>query len=617
VTCELRRVPELLPPASSPMLQAPLSLQSPTLQHFRGYQRRSLWQKLLRPLNLACAVAAGTAAFSSRAGAYLQGHTKVHRSSAFSFWRGSNSGTHASRLRAVGTAVSSATGVQEDYAKLASKLKEISALGGISGLLGWDEMTFMPQGAAGSRASQKQALAGILHAKQTDAHIVELLSRLQQSDVSSLDPYQRATIREASREFGKASSVTDDLVRKEAELESRGYHNWVEARQAKDWNKFAPVLKEWIQVRRERASMIDPSKEPYDVLVDDYSAGLTAARIDEIFGEVKDGLVPLLADLRTKGTAPDSSWLNGKFDTDKQASLCRDIALALGFDLNKGRLDVSVHPFTGGAHPTDVRMTTRFKEEDVLEGLTGAIHETGHALYEQGRNLDHDGLPVSAAAGMAVHESQSLLWERMVGLSEPFAEYLFPKLRATFPDAFPSDKNSADLYAAMNVIKSPSLIRVEADEVTYPLHIILRFEIEKGLIDGTIQVDDVPKIWNSKMKEFLGVDVESDDQGCLQDVHWSAGLAGYFPTYSLGAMAAVQIFQAAHAEIPDLDKSISEGKFQELRDWLRNKIHQVGSLHPTADDLLVAVTGKPLDPQTFLQYLHKKYSKLYQLPVTS
>jgi len=350
------------------------------------------------------------------------------------------------------------------------------------------------------------------------------------------------------------------------------------------------------------------------VLIDDYSAGLTAARIREIFDAVKIGIVGLLRDLREKGTPPDSSWLHGEYDTEKQAALCKEVSVALGFDLDRGRLDVSVHPFTGGAHPTDVRMTTRFKADDIMEGLTGAIHETGHALYEQGRCLEYDGLPVNAAAGMAIHESQSLLWERMVGLSPAFAKYLLPKIRGAFPEALPDDRTPDDLYAAVNRVRDESMIRVEADEVTYPLHVILRFEIELGLLEGTVTVDAVPRLWNEKMKEYLGVEPENDAQGCLQDVHWSMGALGYFPTYSLGAMAAVQIFDAARADLDGLDEDIASGNFAPLRKWLNERVHTLGSLYPTADDLLAEVTGKPLDPAIFLQYLEDKYRALYKVP---
>jgi carboxypeptidase Taq len=387
---------------------------------------------------------------------------------------------------------------------------------------------------------------------------------------------------------------------------------WVKARQASDFSQFAPVLQEWVDLRREKARLVDPSRPVYDILLDDYEKGVTAARLDEIFGQVKAGLVPLLADLRARGKAPSDAWLKGDYDTKKQAELCHKIAVALGFSLDSGRLDVSVHPFTGGAHPTDVRMTTRFKQEDLTEGITGAIHETGHALYEQGRNLEYDGLPVNQALGMGVHESQSLLWERMVGLSRPFAAYLLPLMREYFPQ-LPKEQTPEDLYAALNIIKEPSMIRVESDEVTYPLHIILRYELEKALVEGSIEVKDLPRLWNEKMKEYLGCEPESDARGVLQDVHWSAGLFGYFPTYSLGAMYATQIFKAAEKELPGLADDIAAGKFERLKGWLNEKIHKVGSLPTSGDELMVAVTGAPLQPQVFLDYLKDKYSALYQL----
>lgn len=503
--------------------------------------------------------------------------------------------------------------VTKDYETLVSKLKDCSALAGISGLLGWDEMVQLPKNAAQARAAQKAALAGVIHERSVDPEIGRLLDTLEKSDLSSLDEFALANIRETRRDYKKSTAVTEDLVRREAALESKGYLQWVTAREQNDFQQFAPVLHEWIEIRMERAAMVDASKPAYDVLADEYSAGLTAARVTEIFNEVKSGLIPFLAEIREKGVEPDNSWLQGEFDIDTQAQLCREIAVAIGFDLDKGRLDVSVHPFTGGAHPTDVRMTTRFKNDDVTEGLTGAIHETGHALYEQGRNLKYDGLPVNAAAGMAIHESQSLLWERMVALSKPFAAYLLPKLHTSFPGAFPESKTPEDLYRALNVVKKESFIRVESDEVTYPMHIILRFEIERALVEGELQVDDIPKVWNAKMQEYLGVTPTSDAQGCLQDVHWSAGLFGYFPTYTLGAMSAVQIFETAKEQIPNLDSQIESGNFTPLREWLNENIHSLGSLYPTADDLLTKVTGKPLDPQIFLNYLKEKYTAIYKL----
>jgi carboxypeptidase Taq len=261
-------------------------------------------------------------------------------------------------------------------------------------------------------------------------------------------------------------------------------------------------------------------------------------------------------------------------------------------------------------------MTTRFKENDITEGLTGAIHETGHSLYEQNRNSTEEfkDLPVSSAMSMGVHESQSLLWERMVALSKPFQSYLLPKIQETFPEVTSlQGKTPEQMYGAMNIMRDPSTIRVEADEVTYSLHVILRYEIEKDLINGHIQVQDVPKIWNEKMKEYLGVDITDDAKGCLQDVHWAAGAMGYFPTYSLGAIYACQIFEAAQADLEGLDDDIAAGRFTRLKEWLRVKVHESGSYHPSGDELMVAVTGKALDPQIFLRYLRNKYTEIYSL----
>lgn len=504
---------------------------------------------------------------------------------------------------------------QTDYDALCKKLKDISSLGEISGLLGWDELVLMQPGSAESRSRQKATLAAIIHERSTDPSLGTLLKTLNASPNAAtlLGPYEHAVIREASRQYRKATAVTEELVRREAELESRGYAAWIEARTSKDFSKFSTVLREWINARKERAAFIDNSKPTYDVLADDYSSGLTAARLDEIFSRIKQELVPFLADLRARGTPPDASWLKTEIDVDTQAEFCKNIAIAIGFDTTKGRLDVSVHPFSGGAGPQDIRMTTRYKRNDFIEGLTGTIHETGHSIYEQGRNTMYAGLPVSTAAGMAIHESQSLLWERMVGLSLPFAKYLLPKLHETFPGSFPDDKTPEDLYAALNVVRDPSFIRVESDELTYIFHVILRYEIERALVEGTMDIEDIPVVWNQKMKEYLGVEPEDDSSGCLQDVHWSCGAIGYFPTYSLGAMAAVQIFQAAKRDIPDLDDRIEKGEFRPLKEWLNTKVHQVGSLFENDDQLLQHVTGSVLDPGVFIEYIKEKYTKLYAM----
>ena len=511
------------------------------------------------------------------------------------------------RVRTMSTTCASA------YSKVASHLREISALQGIEGLLGWDELVMQPDGAADTKGKQKSALAGVLYDKKTDKEFGALLVELEGKQDELASEVERANIKMAAKAYKRMTALPKDLSQRIAELETEGYHSWVSARQASDYSKFKPSLQEWVDISKKKAALIDPTSAAYDVLVEDYEKGMTAARIDEIFAKVREGVVPLIKDIREKGTPPDADWLKGTYDTKKQAELCESIALDLGFDLKKGRLDVSVHPFTGGTDPTDVRMTTRFKEEDVTEGLTGAIHETGHALYEQGRNLDPawEGLPVNAAHSMGVHESQSLLWERMVALGLPFQSYLLPKLRAFFPEQVPADATPERLYGAVNLVKFPSLIRVESDEVTYSLHVILRYEIERALVDGSLAVDDVPRVWNAKMKDYLAADVPSDAVGVLQDVHWSAGAIGYFPTYTLGAMIAVQIFHAARAALPALDEQIARGEFAPLKAWLNEHVHRRGSLHNNFDELLQAVTGKPLDPDLYVDYLRTKYSKLY------
>ncbi|GIM05840.1 hypothetical protein Vretimale_10263 [Volvox reticuliferus] len=521
--------------------------------------------------------------------------------------------SHRGKAAAVPTtAVSVPKEPAKAYEALCERLKEISTIHGINGLLDWDEMVMMPPGAAGSRGTQKAVLAGVLYDKETDPQLGALLDVLKAAPADSLDAVQAAVVRDAAREYVKRTALPKDLAQRIAKLKTEAYAAWVKAKTESDFSVFAPLLKQWIEISKEKARLIDPTKPVYDVLLDDYEKGATSARLDQVFTQVREGLVPLIAEIKSRGRKIDYSWMVGDFDTEKQAELCKQVAIDLGFDTTHGRLDVSVHPFTGGAHPTDVRMTTRFKKENLVEGLTGAIHETGHALYEQGRNLEYDGLPVNNALSMGVHESQSLLWERMVGLSRPFAAYLMPLIKARFPEAFAS-VTPEQLYEAENVIQEPSLIRVEADEVTYPLHIILRYELEKGLLEGTIPVEDVPKIWNERMTSDLGATPPDDSKGCLQDIHWSLGAFGYFPTYTLGAMYATQIYAAAKKDIADLEDLIRVGDFKPLKSWLNEKIHKLGSLHNSGDELMTVATGGPLDPAVFLDYLKTKYTDLYKL----
>mmetsp|Transcript_28741 Transcript_28741/g.39724 ORF Transcript_28741/g.39724 Transcript_28741/m.39724 type:complete len:556 (-) Transcript_28741:269-1936(-) len=513
------------------------------------------------------------------------------------------------------SSTSTLVSVRENYTELCTKLKEISALEGVEGLLNWDQQVMMPPGAAGCRAQQSATMAGVVHEKSCAPELGRLLALLSLAATEGegeLSLHQKAVIRDASRNYTKTTALTKELAQRQAELTSTGFGAWVKAREENDFYQFAPVLQQWIDLTKEKCALIDPSRPVYDVCLDEFERGMTSRRLDEIFKQVKEGLVPLLREIEASKEGPDNSWLSGTFDLEAQAALCRTIACEIGFDTDRGRLDVSVHPFTGGSHPSDVRMTTRFKEGDLTEGLTGAIHETGHALYEQGRNLEYDGLPVNAHLSMGIHESQSLLWERMVALHPAFSEYLLPQLKSTFPQ-LPSSASAHDLYSALNVVRKPSLIRVESDEVTYPMHIILRYEIERGLLDGSIPVADLPEVWRAKMKSYLGCSPATDAQGVLQDIHWSAGAFGYFPTYSLGAMYAVQLFNEASNQLLGLEADIAAGNFKSLKIWLNDNVHSVGSLYPSGDLLMEKVTDSPLNPDHFVKYLREKYTPLYKL----
>ena len=344
-----------------------------------------------------------------------------------------------------------------------------------------------------------------------------------------------ANVKRAHEDYQRATRVPAEMAKREAELGAKGYAAWMEAREKSDWSLFSPVLKEWVALVRERCALVRPDLPPYDAALSDYERGLTKARLDEIFPPVRKALSALVAEVyeaaEKNGGVPVAlsgakSVMTGAFDTDKQAALSKEVALAMGFDESRGRLDVSAHPFTGGAGPEDTRMTTRYKADDLSEGLTGTIHETGHALYEQARPAKYAGQPVSSAHSMGIHESQSLLWERMVALGPEFAKFLLPKLGEQFGGQF-EGVTPEQLHASFNIVKKPSLIRVESDELTYPLHIILRYELECGLIDGSIEVDDLPRLWNEKMETMLGCTPPDDAKGVLQDVHWSAGAFGY------------------------------------------------------------------------------------------
>ena len=498
--------------------------------------------------------------------------------------------------------------MSSNYQKLVHRLEETSRLGGIMGILHWDQEVIMPVGAADSRAKQMGVLAGIIHEKNTDSIIGDLLEKLSQEN--SFNSFEKCNIKEARREYEMETKVPKSLVMELAELSSKGHQVWVKARSENKFSDFAPLLSQLIELKKRWAEYVAPKMQPYDANIDGYERGMSMADITPVFDILKFELIPLIREIQASDYKPDSTFLSGNFSIDKQETLGRTISKEMGFAFDRGRMDVSVHPFCGGSHPTDVRITTRYRTDNFIESLYAVIHETGHGLYEQGRMKEGRDLPASEALTMGVHESQSLFWERMIAQNLPFCKRFFPLIIKTFPKNF--EGISFDhFYEAVN-ISQPSFIRVEADEVTYPLHVILRYEIEKGLFDDSIEVNTLPEIWNSKMKEYLGVEPPTDTLGVLQDTHWSGGAFGYFPSYTLGAIYASQFYQTLNEEKPDLDKHIESGNLATIREWLNQKIHQKGRLL-SVPELIKEVAGDNLNPTVFLNYLKNKYKTIYRL----
>ena len=501
-------------------------------------------------------------------------------------------------------------GLKEKYDALAHLLQENSRLVGIMGILHWDQEVIMPVGASESRAQQVGTLAGVLHEKKTHPKMGKLLEQFSQTDESEFTNYEWCNIREARREFDMSTKIPKTLVTELAELSSRAHLVWVKARSENKFSDFVPVLKRLIDLKIKWAGYVFPEMDAYDANIDTYERGTTQKEIAPIFDTLKAELIPLIKRIQESNYKPETSFLSGEFPLEKQEILGRKISEDMGFMFDRGRMDVSVHPFCGGSHPTDVRITTRYRTDNFIESLYAVIHETGHGLYEQGRMERDRDLPVSEALTMAIHESQSLFWERMIAQGKSFCVRYLPLLADTFPHNF-KNINPEQLYEAVNA-SEPSFIRVEADEVTYPMHVILRFELERGLFDGSIQVEQLPKMWNAKMREYLGAEPPTDTLGVLQDTHWSGGAFGYFPSYTLGAIYASQFYQALTRVHPDIETQIEVGDLAPIRKWLGSQIHQQGRLL-SVPDLVKQVTGEKLNPGKFLEYLKTKYHQIYRI----
>lgn len=483
--------------------------------------------------------------------------------------------------------------------------RELTDVGAVLTALTWDQETMMPEKGAAFRARQMATLSAIHHSKLTDPRFGGILEELGEED---LDLWGAASLNEARRIRDKALKLPPDLVRELAETTSLAYQSWVRARRDSDLSEFAPWLEKLTALKRRQAECLQIGETLYDSLLDDYEPGMTTRVLDPLFSQLRPRLSELLQRVEASPVNRTRQPIRGFFPLDKQQKFGRKVATAMGFDWKAGRLDDSPHPFCCGLTPLDVRITTRYQEDDFSTAFFGIIHETGHALYEQGLNAEKYGLTACETISLGIHESQSRLWENCVARSRTFWKFWYPGLKETFPgqlDDVPLD----DFLAAVNRVK-PSLIRVDADELTYGLHVILRYEIEKALLSHDLEARDLEGVWNEKMEEYLGVSPADAAQGVLQDVHWSQGLFGYFPTYLLGTLYATQFHRQAQLDLPDYDQQVGTGQMLPLREWLREKIHSVGMTR-SADQLIREVTGEPLQADYFVDYLEKKYGELY------
>lgn len=498
---------------------------------------------------------------------------------------------------------------RQAYDEIIRREQERWTLGSVSRVLEWDQETYMPPGGTEHRANQMGLLARLTHERLTDPRFGDLLAACEQSELTREEfSDSAANIRQWRRQYDRATKLPADLVENITRLASKSQRVWGEARRTDNFALFAPLLQQMLNLQLQAAECYGYAGETYDALIEGFEPGATAAEIESIFAGLRKDLVPLVAKIAAAKDKPDIGLIKRPYDVAKQRLFAESVAAAFGYDFAEGRLDEVTHPFCMGVGPGDVRICTRYYPDDFAEGLTGVTHETGHGLYEAGLRADYFGTPLGDSVSSGIHESQSRLWENQVGRSRAFWRYFFPQAQRIFRDSLKGVDEEA-LFRAFNFV-APSYIRVEADEATYNLHIMLRFEMERALVRGEMKVADIPGEWNARFKEYLGIEVDKDSNGCLQDVHWSAGLFGYFPSYALGNLYAAQFYAAARRALPDMDERFARGDFAGLLNWLRTHIHREGQRY-TAGQLCEKVTGQPLSHRPLIDYLYDKYRVIY------
>ncbi len=500
------------------------------------------------------------------------------------------------------------------YRDLIEHWKKLSAVRTSASLLEWDQQTHMPPGGAAYRGEQMATLASIAHEMTIDTRVGEWLAECEADIdlISDAGSDSAANLREIRRAYDHATKLPAELVNEMARAQSAAFVAWEKAKGANDYAIFKPHLQTMIDLNRRQAECFGWSDdgEPWDALADLYEAGMTAKMVEGVFTPLREQLVPLIDRLLSTGKDVRGTFDDVAIPRDAQMRFVRMVSDRLGFDYQRGRIDLAPHPFCSGTHCHDVRLTTRFQDTVLTDGLGSTMHESGHGMYEQNLPADKIGTPAGHAVGLSIHESQSRLWENHVGRSLAFWRWAQPKLSEYFGDAF-ANHTAEDGYASCNAVQR-SLIRVEADEVTYHMHIMIRFELERLMLAGELSAEDVPEAWNARYREYLGIDVPSDARGCMQDVHWSYGSMGYFPTYTLGSLYAAQFFATAQNELGDTDAMFAAGNFAPLKDWLTEKIYSVGHLYDS-ETLCERVTGSKLSAEPFMQHIRGKLLPLYGL----